>query len=237
MVPATREKEANKMIAAIVMDIEGTTTDINFVHQTLFPYARRHLEPYITANYQQQEVQQALLALANEIQQPQAELPTLLGALRQFMAEDRKSTALKTLQGLVWFDGYQTGQFKGHLYPDVVPALNRWQQANRELSVYSSGSVAAQKLLFSHSIAGDISGLFSYFFDTRVGAKREVRAYQQIAKQLGHPTSSTLFLSDIKEELDAARSAGWQTIQLIRDKPDRISSHQQVNSFADINLG
>lgn len=224
------------MIGAIVTDIEGTTTDINFVHQVLFPYAQEHLGPYIEANYLRPEVQQALMALADELQQPDAPLSSLLAALHVFMAEDRKSTALKTLQGLVWFDGYHTGQFKGHLYPDVTPALKRWHEAKIGLSVYSSGSVAAQKLLFSHSLDGDITHLFSSFFDTHMGAKREVASYGRIAEQLGHDPSEMLFLSDTKQELDAARKAGWQTIQLIRVEPDRFSSHKQVHSFADINL-
>ncbi len=224
------------MIRAIVTDIEGTTTDIRFVHQVLFPYARARLADFITQHGQDLEVLQALDALREEINQPQAEIVDLVDQLYVYMDKDEKSPALKTLQGIIWRTGYTEGDFRGHVYPDVVPQLLQWQQQGIKLYVYSSGSVDAQRLLFGHSEEGDLLPLFTDYFDTRVGAKREVTSYQSIASQLLLPTQDLLFLSDIRQELDAAREAGWNTIQLIRDEQDETSDHKQVNNFSQIEL-
>lgn len=224
------------MTRAIVTDIEGTTTDIRFVHQVLFPYARARLADFIPRHAEDLEVLQALDALRQEINQPQAEIATLVDQLYVYMDKDVKSTALKTLQGIIWRTGYSAGDFHGHLYPDVPPVLTQWQAQGLKLYVYSSGSVEAQKLLFGHSDAGDLCPLFSGYFDTRVGAKREVASYQNIAQRLMLPASDILFLSDIRQELDAARQAGWRTCQLIRDEADTLSEHTQVNRFDQIVL-
>lgn len=223
------------MIRAIVTDIEGTTSDIRFVHNVLFPYARENLPSFIIGNQQQPAVAQALDQLRAEVERPGATVQELIDVLFGFMDEDRKSTALKALQGMVWRDGYLNGSFTGHLYPDVLPALRLWQQQGLALYVYSSGSVAAQKLLFGYSDAGDITGLFSGYFDTHMGAKREVDAYRNIASQIGLPAEQLLFLSDIHEELDAAHDAGWHTVQLIRGAADNASRHRQVTDFDRIN--
>lgn len=152
------------------------------------------------------------------------------------MDEDRKSTALKAIQGIIWRTGYLQGDFRGHLYPEVAQQLADWQQQGLGLYVYSSGSVAAQKLLFGYSDAGDLCPLFSGYFDTHVGAKREIASYQNIASQLGLAPQALLFLSDIRQELDAAQLAGWHTCQLIRDLPDSESHHPHVNRFDQIDL-
>ncbi|WP_145601015.1 acireductone synthase [Yersinia frederiksenii] len=224
------------MIQAIVTDIEGTTTDIRFVHQVLFPYARERLTPFLHQHQQDEEVAAALVDLRREIEQPAANIETLIAALHRFMDEDRKSTALKAIQGIIWRSGYLQGDFRGHLYPEVAGQLAGWQQQGLGLYVYSSGSVDAQKLLFGYSDAGDIRPLFSGYFDTHVGAKREVSAYQNIASQLAIAPPTLLFLSDIRQELDAAQLAGWHTCQLIRDLPDNESRHLQVNRFDQIDL-
>ncbi|CAK9884416.1 MAG: Enolase-phosphatase E1 [Candidatus Erwinia impunctatus] len=224
------------MIRAIVTDIEGTTSDIRFVHKVLFPYARDHLASFVTEHQSDPEVVLALNALRQEQQQPDASLESLIETLFTYMDEDRKSTPLKALQGMIWRAGYQSGQFTGHLYPDVLPALTHWHQQSVALYVYSSGSVAAQKLLFGYSDAGDICRLFSGYFDTHVGAKREISSYQEIARLIGVPAEALLFLSDIRQELDAAAAAGWHTLQLIRDEADNESRHPQVTGFDQINL-
>ncbi len=224
------------MIRAIVTDIEGTTTDIRFVHQVLFPYARERLETFIRTQQGESDVAAALEALRAEIDQPQASVDVLIKKLYAFMDGDVKSTALKVLQGIIWRSGYENGDFRGHLYPDVTPQLKVWHQQNLRLCVYSSGSVDAQKLLFGYSDEGDLTPLFSHYFDTRVGAKRETESYQNIAEQLLLPAEEILFLSDIRQELDAARQAGWQTCQLIRDDADALSDHPQVNRFDQIAL-
>lgn len=223
------------MIRAIVTDIEGTTSDIRFVHNVLFPYARQHLAAFIREHQDNAEVAAALNAVRIEAELPEADLATITEILFSFMDQDRKSTGLKALQGMIWRAGYVNGSFTGHLYPDVLPALKTWQQQGIKLYVYSSGSVAAQKLLFGYSDEGDITGLFSGYFDTHVGAKREVNAYHTIAAEIGLPADQLLFLSDIYQELDAAAEAGWQTLQLIRGDADNQSRHRQVNNFSQIN--
>jgi enolase-phosphatase E1 len=225
------------MIRAIVTDIEGTTSDIRFVHQVLFPYARERLAPFIRQHQAEAEVAAPLAALRHEIDQPQADIEQLIAALYRFMDEDRKSTALKALQGIIWRSGYHNGDFRGHLYPEVAGQLSAWQQQGLKLYVYSSGSVEAQKLLFGNSDAGDLQPLFSGYFDTHVGAKRETASYRNIANEIGIATDELLFLSDIHQELDAARAAGWHTCQLIRDDADAQSQHPQVNRFDHIDLG
>ncbi len=223
------------MIRAIITDIEGTTSDIRFVHNVLFPYARQHLPDFIAEHQQQPAVARALDDLRAEVGNPQATADELVQLLFGFMDQDRKSTALKALQGTIWRAGYENGRFTGHLYADVLPALKQWQQQGVALYVYSSGSVAAQKLLFGYSDAGDITGLFSGYFDTHVGAKREVDSYRNIASQIGLPAQDLLFLSDIHQELDAAQDAGWNTVQLIRGEADTESRHRQVAGFDQIN--
>ncbi|MDQ1212151.1 acireductone synthase [Pantoea anthophila] len=223
------------MIRAIVTDIEGTTSDIRFVHNILFPYARQHLADFLREHQHQPEVAAALQSVREEAGQPQADLAAVIAILFDFMDQDRKSTGLKALQGMIWRDGYLNGSFTGHLYADVLPALRRWQAQGIELYVYSSGSVAAQKLLFGYSDEGDITDIFSGYFDTHVGAKREVTAYRTIAAEIGQPAEQLLFLSDIRQELDAAAEAGWQTIQLLRGEADSESRHRQVTDFSQIN--
>lgn len=223
------------MIRAIVTDIEGTTSDIRFVHNILFPYAREHLAGFLRENAHQPEVAAALQSVREEAGQPLADLAAVTEILLGFMDQDRKSTGLKALQGMIWRDGYVNGSFTGHLYPDVLPALSRWKAQGIELYVYSSGSVAAQKLLFGYSDEGDITDLFSGYFDTHVGAKREVAAYRAIAAEIGQPAEQLLFLSDIHQELDAAAEAGWQTLQLLRGDADSESRHRQVTDFTQIN--
>lgn len=223
------------MIHAIVTDIEGTTSDIRFVHNILFPFARQHLPAFVRDHADQPEVAAALQSVRDEAGQPEAGLAAVTAILLDFMDQDRKSTGLKALQGMIWRDGYLNGSFTGHLYPDVVPALRGWKAQGIELYVYSSGSVAAQKLLFGYSDEGDITGLFSGYFDTHVGAKREVAAYRAIAAEIGQPAEQLLFLSDIHQELDAAAEAGWQTRQLLRGEADPESRHRQVTDFSQIN--
>jgi len=222
------------MIRAIVTDIEGTTTDIRFVHNVLFPYARERLADFVREN--QNDIEDILNNLRAEVGEPQADIERLIAVLFGFMDEDRKSTSLKALQGFIWRQGYEKGDFTGHLYADVLPALKAWQQQGVGLYIYSSGSVASQKLLVGYSDVGDITDLFSGYFDTHVGAKREVQSYRNIAEQIGLPPESLLFLSDIYQELDAAEEAGWHTLQLVRGEPDDVSHHQQVKGFDNINL-
>jgi enolase-phosphatase E1 len=196
---------------AVLTDIEGTTTPIAFVRDTLFPFARSRLPEWLAARGEMVEVA-AELAEVRRMAPRRPELDTLL----HWMDQDAKVTPLKTLQGLIWRDAYLSGDLRGALYDDVAPALRRWAKGGVRLYVYSSGSVEAQKLLFGHSVAGDLSRLFSGFFDTRVGGKREPESYARLAIGMNLPPAEVLFLSDVEEELDAAAAAGLRTCQLVR---------------------
>jgi enolase-phosphatase E1 len=206
--------------AAIITDIEGTTTPIAFVRDVLFPYARTHL-PHWVERTEMPEVA-AVLADVAVMVPGQAPLTTLL----HWMDQDAKVTPLKALQGLIWRQGYVDGTLKGALYPDVCPCLRRWSKAGLRLHVYSSGSVEAQKLIFGHSVDGDLTPLFSGFFDTRVGGKRDADSYNRLAIGMNVPTVEVLFLSDVEAELDAAAMAGLRTCQVVRPQDDTVASER-----------
>lgn len=223
-------------IRAILTDIEGTTSSISFVHETLFPYAKAHLRGFLRAQARRPEVAAQLHAVALE-EGRQLTLEDSADVLERWIAEDRKSTPLKALQGMVWAEGYAAGELKGHVYPDTPEYLRRWQAQGLALYVYSSGSVEAQQLIFGHTEYGDLTPLFSGYFDTRVGAKREVSSYVHIVESIGFAASELLFLSDIGEELEAARAAGLHTTQLLRDERARpFMNHPAAKDFSEVKL-
>ena len=213
-------------MTTILTDIEGTTSSISFVKQVLFPFARRALPGFVRARGQEPEVRRWLDAVAVE-HGSICNDDTIVETLQGWIDEDRKHTALKALQGLVWREGYLRGELKADIYPDAVDGLRRWHDAGHRLAVYSSGSVAAQKLLFAHTDAGDLTGLFDAFFDTEVGHKREAGSYRTISERLQVPAADIVFLSDVVEELDAARDAGMRTVLL-----DRLQDYPQPRDAA-----
>lgn len=224
------------MIKAIVTDIEGTTSSILFVKDVLFPYARANLAGFIRSHTNDPQVKTLLKDVCKEVG---SEMPAeqIITQLIQWIDEDKKATPLKSLQGLIWEAGYRQGDFKGHIYPDAAANLKAWKAQGLDLYIYSSGSVYAQKLLFAHTEYGDLTPLFSGYFDTHIGSKQEQQSYGNIAAQLAMPANQLLFLSDIKEELDAAKAAGFQTIWLNRDSaPDPQAGHRQVSSFDQISF-
>lgn len=204
------------MIQAIVTDIEGTTSSLSFVKDVLFPYARAHLADFVR-QHQQDEAVRTLLADVSTVVGAPLDIEQSIAQLVAWIDADQKITPLKSLQGLIWDAGYQQGDFKGHVYADAVQGLQQWHQQGLALYVYSSGSVQAQKLLFGYSEAGDLTSLFSGYFDTHIGGKREAVSYQRIADAIAVPPENIVFLSDIVEELDAARQAGFDTRWLIRE--------------------
>ena len=228
------------MKRTILTDIEGTTSSIAFVKDVLFPYARREIAHFVSRHGDEPEVRRWLDAVAVE----QGGICTddvIVETLQGWIDHDRKHTALKALQGLMWRDGYERGDYKGHVYADAAAGLRRWAEAGHRLAVYSSGSVAAQKLLFAHSEAGDLASLFSAFFDTEVGHKRDAGSYRVIAAALEHAGDDVVFLSDVVEELDAAREAGLRTVLLDRreDYPEprlgeATGGHARVESFDEV---
>ncbi|MGZ5575544.1 MAG: acireductone synthase [Methylobacter sp.] len=225
------------MIKAIVTDIEGTTSSILFVKDVLFPYARANLAGYVQSHADASQVKPLLDDVRKEVGS-ELSIEQVIAQLIQWIDEDKKVTPLKSLQGLIWEAGYRQGDFKGHLYADAAAKLKAWKEEGLNLYVYSSGSVYAQKLLFGHTEYGDLTPLFSGYFDTHIGGKKEKQSYDTIAEQLDIPANQLLFLSDIKEELDAAKDAGFETIWLVRDgTPDPQAEHRQVNSFDQIDVG
>jgi len=225
---------------AIVTDIEGTTSSISFVKDVLFPYARRALPGFVREHGDEPEVRRWLDAAAADAG-GMCQDEMLVEVMQGWIDHDRKLPSLKALQGMIWADGYASGEYQAHVYEDAVAGLRRWHAAGHDLYVYSSGSVAAQKLLFAHSTAGDLSPLFSGWFDTAIGGKRDPGSYRNLVLGLQRPAYEILFLSDVVEELDAAREARIETVLLDRreDYPvprlgEATHGHRRVESFADI---
>lgn len=223
-------------VSAIVTDIEGTTSSIAFVHEVLFPYAAAELPGYVRAHAGEDEIRALLDETRRDAGEPAADTERVIAILLQWIAEDRKATPLKALQGHIWRQGYEQGAFTGHIYADAVENLKRWHKAGVALYIYSSGSVAAQQLMFGNSDAGDLLPLFSGHFDTRIGHKRESASYRAIVEAVGLPADEILFLSDVVEELDAAREAGMQTLQLVREANMVTGTHDIARNFDEVSL-
>jgi enolase-phosphatase E1 len=234
-------------IRHVLLDIEGTTCPVCFVSETLFPYAAERMAGFLEARGEDDTVQ-ALMAqvaqawrddphpAAQALRQVAPENASsarqVLPYLRWLIQQDRKLTALKDLQGLIWEEGYASGALQGPLYPDVPPALRRWRAAGLGLAVYSSGSVRAQQLIYGHSNAGDLRGLFQHWFDTRIGSKQESASYREIVTLLGVPTGSVLFISDSVSELKAAAASGLAV--LLCDRDNSSASPPDSEGFAVI---
>ncbi len=211
------------MTKAILTDIEGTTSSISFVADVLFPYARARMADYVAARPAETA---PILAEVAAIE-PGDPVATLI----RWIDEDRKITPLKAIQGMIWEGGFKSGAFVSHFYPDAVEGLRRWHAEGLKLYVYSSGSVAAQKLLFAHTEFGDLTPMFSGWFDTVTGGKREAESYAKIAAAIGLPPGDILFLSDVQAEIDAARAAGMQALLIAREGgAGDIVSFEEVDS-------
>lgn len=203
-------------IRAIITDIEGTTTPISFVKDTLFPYSYKKLEDFLRQNWEKPEVQMIVSDVQN-IQQKQLSFDEVVQTLRTWIEEDRKITPLKQLQGMIWEEGYRSGELKGFVYEDAFRKLKQWHDKGIKLYVYSSGSVQAQKLLFAHTNYGDLTYLFSGYFDTTTGSKLEKSSYEKISLHIGLEPSNILFLSDNPQEVQAAAEAGMAVYRLVRE--------------------
>ncbi|MBM4202174.1 MAG: acireductone synthase [Gammaproteobacteria bacterium] len=218
------------MIKALLTDIEGTTSSISFVKDVLFPYSREHLAEFVKLRRSDPQVRK-LLDDARALAGSDLSDMALIEQLLQWIDEDRKSTPLKSLQGLIWEHGYQHGDFHGHIYEDAVRCLRTFKAKGLRLYVYSSGSVHAQKLLFAHTQFGDLTPLFSGYFDTHIGPKQAAESYGKIAASIGLAAGEILFLSDVEAELDAARTAGLVTLKLVREGVLPPSRHPQAADF------
>lgn len=219
-------------IRAVVTDIEGTTSSLAFVKDVLFPYARQALPDFVRGH--QAQLKDIASDMAAIVGKPQLDSQEMIDVLLQWMAEDRKITPLKTLQGMVWKIGYESGELQSHLYEDAALGLRKWHADGLRLHVYSSGSIAAQKLLFAHTAYGNLLPLFSGYFDTTTGPKLEARSYQAITVALGLTPQEIVFLSDHAGEIQAAHAAGLRTVLLARERSE--ANAQFARSFDDIQL-
>lgn len=232
----------------IVLDIEGTTTPIAFVTETLVPYARAHLHGYLERHASSPHGVALIDALRREYEaeadahrsvppwDTRDPIAAAIEYLTWLMDRDRKSPALKELQGSIWEQGYRNGDLVAPLYPDVEPAFHRWREAGRTLGIFSSGSVLAQQWLFRCTTAGDLTPHLQSYWDTSTGPKREPESYRRIAALAGTPPAGVLFISDVVAELDAARAAGMQTTLAVRpgNPPQPAHTHRSVESFDEI---
>lgn len=239
-------------VQAILLDIEGTTTPVEFVYQVLFPFARRHVREFIDQHNQSEDLRAVISALRVEhgAENPghiesgrqlpwwdetsvESQLESVAEYVYWLMDQDRKSTALKTLQGQIWKGGYVNGQLRARVYPDVRPAFIRWQEQQRAIHIFSSGSILAQKLLFAHTTDGDLTGYIGEYFDTTIGAKISAGSYRSISETISTASAEVLFVSDVSAELDAAQQAGMKTAICVRpgsEEPEN-STHPLVDTF------
>jgi len=206
-------------VRAIVTDIEGTTTPIAFVHQKLFPFSRERLARFCKAHAQEPQIAKALQDARALAGKGDLDLDGVIALLDQWIQEDRKAGPLKTIQGLIWREGYEEGLLMGEVYEDAAQYLRRWHAEGLDLYVYSSGSEEAQRLIFGHSDQGDLALLFKGFFDTRMGAKAEAKSYANISAAIGVIPAEILFLTDAPAEVAAAREAGFQVVRIDRALP------------------
>jgi enolase-phosphatase E1 len=225
------------MIRCVLMDIEGTIISVAFVREVLFPYAKHRLAAFLREQQDAPVLRQWTEACQDTVAQELGRRPSyeeLPGILCRWIEEDRKHPGLKAIQGMIWHEGYRAGAFTPSLYEDVVPVLNRWRRNGLRLALYSSGSEQAQRLLVEHTTDGDLTGLFSNFFDTSIGAKTESASYRRIGQILTLSSKDILFLSDIEAELDAAAEAGFNTTQIVRAGTNAGTAHPVCSNFGDM---
>lgn len=226
----------------ILMDVEGTTTSISFVHDVLFPYSKDNLINFLESEFNNKNntvIQEALkeiakVGLEEKLYNGPFNQEVALRVLLHLINNDKKVGGLKTIQGFQWEKAYQSKKVVGHIYPDVPECLHEWKEQKLKLGIYSSGSVFAQKLLFSHTKYGNLQDLFDFNFDTEVGGKREKSSYENIQKKVGLPANEILFLSDIPEELEAAKNAGFKTLQVTRNGTSRDERFFAIRDFTEV---
>ena len=229
-------------IRSILLDIEGTTTPVDFVYQVLFPYARARVKDFLEHHVEAASPDIELLRREHEADLNGGADPPAwsnpVTYVQWLMDQDRKSPGLKSLQGKIWEEGYRSGELRGQVYPDVLPAFEHWREQGKRIGIYSSGSVLAQKLLFSHSTAGNLTPFIDAYFDTTIGPKKETESYRRIAEALSLDPPAIVFFSDAAAELDAARAAGMKTGLCVREGTSRpeSSEHAILHNFEQVTL-
>jgi enolase-phosphatase E1 len=240
-----------EQVRVLLLDIEGTATPIDFVYKTLFPFASRRLEPFVRAHFGDAEIRSLVQALQTQNEADQARglqapawrsdsdealLASSVAYAQWLIEKDSKATALKSLQGKIWQEGYATGELRGEVYPDVTRAFERWRKQGRKICIYSSGSVLAQQLLFRTAASGDLTPQIAGFFDTQTGIKTSPESYKAIAAAIGHDPHEFLFLSDTPKEVEAARAAGMRAILCDRNAPvpAATSANEVIHTFDEV---
>lgn len=226
-------------VSVIVMDIEGTTSSARHVYDVLFPYARAAMATWVEQHGDEPVTREAIAEVAEQLGVELTDTAPIVAQLVQWIDDDVKAAPLKTLQGLIWQEGYARGELTSHMFDDVPPTLRTWHTAGIPLVIYSSGSVAAQKALFANAPDGDLDSLIDANFDiTTAGPKREQASYVRIAQALNAKPEKLLFLSDIQEELDAARAAGWQVVGVLREGETQATASEAplISSFTELDV-
>jgi enolase-phosphatase E1 len=222
-------------VRAILLDIEGTTTPIAFVHDVLFGYAREHVREFLAENPDAEEIALLREEHALDVKEGRNPPPLVAEYVEWLIKLDRKSTGLKSLQGKIWRKGYEEGSLKSQVFADVAPAFARWRERGLRIAIFSSGSVLAQQLLFAHTEAGDLTPFIESYFDTKVGKKGDAESYRRIAEAMGFSPRDILFVSDVVVELEAAAEAGMKTLLSIRPgntpQPQRYISISTFDSI------
>ncbi len=230
----------------VVLDIEGTTTPVQFVYDVLFPYARAHVAEFLEREQRSEPCRAAVAMLSEEraasaeseggrASKPAGGNAAIVQFVHRLMDLDKKSRGLKMLQGLIWQDGYRSGELRGEVFDDVAPALKRWHGRGLRVYIYSSGSVLAQQLLFRTSMAGDLTMFLDGYFDTAVGPKISADSYRAIIEKVDVAPARALFVSDVVAELDAASAAGFRTVLCERGSGSgQVGAHPVIHSFAEI---
>lgn len=216
------------------MDIEGTTTDINFVHQVLFPYSIKNMPIFLKQHFNDSHINSIISSIKEKYLDSNASLETVTNILNTWMKEDKKIKELKDLQGYLWKIGYEKEDYTSHIYTDVFEMFQYWTERNITLSIYSSGSVQAQKLLFKHTEQGNLNKFISHYFDTNIGSKKDHKSYLNILEKLNASPDTVLFLSDNEEEIQAATKAQIKGIKVVRDG---LCKHaNEINDFKEISF-
>jgi len=222
-------------IKALLIDIEGTTSSLSYVKDVMFPYSKQRLRDFLSKHWQEERVSSIIRKLEERLGK-RIDLEEAVKVFEDWIDRDLKEPLLKELQGHIWEEGFLSGELRGHIYEDAYKRLKEWKKNGYKLYIFSSGSVKAQKLFFGHTDYVDLTGLFDGFFDTTIGSKKGKESYERIAKEVGLEPKEFLFLSDVEEELNAARDAGMNTIKLDRYDSKEHSSHRIVKSFLEIDL-
>ncbi|WP_456384568.1 acireductone synthase [Persephonella sp.] len=226
------------MVKAFLIDIEGTVAPISFVKDVLFPYSKERMERFVRENRNKPEVQKVIEQVM-EIEGRQMSPEEVVETLKRWIDEDRKIAPLKDIQGYIWKEGFESGKIKAPLYEDAYRKMKEWKEKGYRLFIYSSGSVQAQKLFFSHTEKGNILDFFEGHFDTKIGGKKETQSYKKISESIGIPTEEIVFLSDNPDEIKAAAEAGMKVYRLVRPgDAEYIENFQypQIKSFDEVKI-